>query len=184
VESGRLLVAPAVFVVFPIVLRIQLGSPWGFLHAERFWHRSVSPFGPLDGIWRGLRAAWAGTLQLTVGSPQHWYWTPVNPARAAVLNLEYLAYLVVFCFLAFVAWRSIGAAYGVFAAASLAIPLSAPSDAYPLLSLPRLGLTMFPIFMALAVVARREHARIAIVAVSAVLLGISIAEWATWQWVS
>ncbi len=179
-----LVISPVVFLAFPIVLRVQLGDPWAFLHAERFWHRSVSPFGPLFGVWQALHAAWAGVLQLTIGSAQHWYWTPVNPARAAALNLEYLAYLLVLCWLGVVAWRSLGAPYGVFVAASLALPLAAPSDTYPLLSLPRLGLTMFPVFLALAVVGRRERAHAAIVVCSAVLLGISVAEWATWQWVS
>jgi len=179
-----LLLAPLLFLAYPLVLRSQFGNAWGFIHSERFWHREVSPFGPFDGIWRALRAAWAGVLQLTVGSAQHWYWTPVNPARAAVLNLEYLPYLVAFCCLAYVAWRSLGAAYGLFAVASILIPLSAPSDTYPLLSLPRLGLTIFPLFLALAVVGRGERANVAIVACSAVLLGVSVAQWATWQWVS
>jgi hypothetical protein len=179
-----LLAAPLLFLAYPLVLRSQFGNTWGFVHSERFWHRAVSPFGPFDGLWRALHAAWAGILQLTIGSAQHWYWTPVNPARAAVLNLEYLAYLAAFCYLAYVAWRSLGAAYGIFAFASLLIPLSAPSDTYPLLSLPRLALTTFPLFLALAVVGRRERAHVAIVACSAVLLGISVAEWATWQWVS
>jgi Mannosyltransferase (PIG-V) len=187
-QRGRafasLLAIPVLFLAFPIALQIRLGSPWGFLHAERFWHRSVSHFGPLGGLWRGARAAWSGILQLTVGSEQHWYWTPVNPARAAVLNIEYALYLVVFCCLAYVAWRRLGAAYGLYAVASIAIPLSVPSDTYPLLSLPRLLLTVFPAFMALAVVASSERSRIAVIAVSAALLGVSLAQWATWQWVS
>jgi hypothetical protein len=181
---GSLLIAPVLFLAFPIVLHAQLGSATAFIHAERFWHRSVSPFGPLSGIWHALRAAWAGVLQLTIGSPEHWYWTPVNPARTAVLNLEYLAYLVVFCVLAVVAWRRLGAAYGLFAVTSLAIPLTAPSDLYPLLSLPRMGLTIFPLFLALATLTRRERVHSAVVGVSATLLGLSVAGWVTWQWVS
>jgi hypothetical protein len=181
---ASLCLAPVVFLVYPLVLHEQIGDARGFLHAERFWHRSVGTLGPLTGIWRALRAAWAGVLQLTVGSAQHWYWTPVNPARAAVLNLEYLAYFCIFVVLTVVAWRAFGAAYGLFAAMSVAIPVTAPSDAYPLLSIPRLGLTVFPVFLALAVVGHRWRGHTAIVACSAVLLGISLAEWATWQWVS
>jgi hypothetical protein len=182
--SASLLAVPIVFMAFPIALDIRLGNPWGFLHAERFWHRSVSPFGPLEGLWRGARAAWAGVLQLTVGSDQHWYWTPVNPARAAALNIEYLLYAFVFCWLAYVAWRRFGAAYGLYAAVSIALPLSAPSDTYPLLSMPRLMLTVFPAFMALAAVANGQRARFAVFGVSGALLGVSLAQWATWQWVS
>ena len=181
---GSLLIAPVLFLPFPIVLHEQLGSATAFFHAERFWHREVSPFGPLFGVWRALKAAWAAVLQLTVGSSQHWYWTPVNPARTAVLNLEYLLYLVVFCVLAVVAWRRLGAAYGLFAATSLAIPLTAPSDLYPLLSFPRLGLTIFPLFIALATLTRRERLHVAVVGVSASFLGLAVAGWTTWQWVS
>jgi Dolichyl-phosphate-mannose-protein mannosyltransferase len=178
------LLAPIVFLAFPLVLHFQVGNPWGFVHDERLWHRRLSPYGPLEGIWRALHAAWAGVLQLTVGSARHYYWTPVDPARAAALNLEYLVYAVLFLFLAWVAWRELGAVYGLFGACCLAIPLSAPSNAYPLLSMPRLGLTIFPLFFALAVVGRRPRAHTAIVVLSAILLGVSTVEWATWQWVS
>ena len=53
-----------------------------------------------------------------------------------------------------IAWRRFGAPYGLFAALSLAIPLSVPSERWPLLSMPRFGLTIFPLFLALAVVRR------------------------------
>ena len=86
-----------------------------------------------------------------------------------------LAFLVLFVVLAVIAWRRFGAAYGLFAALSLAIPLSVPSERWPLLSLPRFGLTIFPLFLALAVLAGRPRAHTAIVAVSSILLGVSVA---------
>lgn len=177
-------IAPVLFLAFPVVLQVQTGRPTAFMHAESEWHRHLSVYGPFSGLWRALHAAWAGVLQLTVGSPSHWYWTPVNPARTAVLNLEYLAYLVVLLILTAVAWRRFGAVYGLYAAVSVLIPLTLPSDLYPLLSLPRLAVTIFPIFLALATVTHRERAHSAVVCVSAVLLGTSVAGWATWQWVS
>jgi hypothetical protein len=182
--AASFVLAPLVFVAYPLVQHEKLGDARAFLHAERFWHRTVSVFGPLDGVWQALHAAWAGVLQLTVGSQTHWYWTPVNPARTATLNLELLAYLVVLVALGVVAWVKIGAPYGVYVAASLAIPLSAPSDLYPLLSLPRFGLAMFPVFLALAAVTRREAIHTAVLSVSAVFLGVAVAGWATWQWVA
>ena len=83
-----------------------------------------------------------------------------DPIRVAVLNLEALAFLVLFVVLTVIAWRRFGAPYGLFAALSLAIPLSVPSERWPLLSLPRFGLTIFPLFLALAVIGgrpRRTH---------------------------
>jgi hypothetical protein len=53
-----------------------------------------------------------------------------------------------------------------------------------LLSLPRFGLTIFPLFLALAVLGGRPRAHTAIVAVSSLLLGVSVAQWALWQWVA
>jgi len=104
--------------------------------------------------------------------------------HAAAVNLEGLAFLVLFAALAVVAWRRFGAPYGLFAALSLAIPLSLPSDRWPLLSLPRFGLPVFPLFLALAVVGGRPRAHSAIVACSAIALGVAVVQWALWQWVA
>ena len=184
---ASLAVAPLVFAAYPLYLWLAHGDPWRFLHAQRRWGRHVSPAGPLGGIWDGLRAGWAGVEQLASGSHTHRYWTPVtntDPIRAATLNLECLAFLVLFVVLTVIAWRRFGTPYGLFAALSLAIPLSVPSGRWPLLSLPRFGLTIFPLFLALAVLGGRPRVHTAIVAVSSLLLGISVAQWALWQWVA
>jgi hypothetical protein len=182
-----LAVAPLVFAAYPLYLWRANGDPWQFLEAQRRWSRHLSPAGPLGGIWDGLRAGWAGVEQLASGSHTHRYWTPVqntDPIRVATLNLETLAFLVLFVVLTVIAWRRFGAPYGLFAALSLAIPLSVPSERWPLLSLPRFGLTIFPLFLALATIGGRPRAHTAIVAVSSLLLGISVAQWALWQWVA
>jgi hypothetical protein len=59
-----------------------------------------------------------------------------------------------------------------------------PSERWPLLSLPRFGLAVFPFFLALAWLGRSPRVHTAVVAVSALFLGISVAQWALWQWVS
>ena len=182
-----LAVAPLVFAAYPLYLWQAKGDPWQFLEDQRRWSRHLSPAGPFGGIWDGLRAGWAGAEQLASGSHTHRYWTPVtntDPIRAATLNLETLAFLVLFVVLTVIAWRRFGAPYGLFAALSLAIPLSVPSERWPLLSLPRFGLTIFPLFLALAVVGGRPRVHTAIVAVSSLLLGVSVAQWALWQWVA
>jgi hypothetical protein len=67
---------------------------------------------------------------------------------------------------------------------SLAIPLSYPSERWPLLSLPRFGLVVFPLFMALATIGGRPRVHVAIVSVSSIFLGVAVAQWAVWQWVA
>jgi Mannosyltransferase (PIG-V) len=182
-----LALAPLMFAAYPLYLWQADGDPWAFLRAQRLWSRHLSPAGPFGGIWDGLRAGWAGIEQLASGSQTHIYWTAVrdtDPIRAATLNLECLAFLVLFVVLTVIAWRRFGAPYGLFAALSLAIPLSVPSERWPLLSMPRFGLTIFPLFLALAVLGGRPWAHTAIIAVSSLLLGVSVVQWALWQWVA
>lgn len=182
-----LAVAPLLFAAYPLYLGLARGDALAFAHAQGFWQRHVSRVGPLGGIWDGFRAAWAGVEQLVSGSHTHPYWTAVrdtDPMRVAALNLEAFAFLVLLAWLTVVAWRQLGAPYGLFCALSLALPLSAPSHRWPLLSIPRFGLVLFPCFLALACVGRRPHVHTAILVVSSVLLGVAVAEWALWQWVA
>ena len=184
---ASLAVAPALFALYPLYLWREVGDPWAFMRAQGIWTRHLSPAGPLGGIWDGLRAGWAGLRQLASGSDSHVYWSAVqnsDPDRVAALNLQGLAFLALFVLLTAVAWREFGAPYGLFCAASLAIPLSVPSERWPLLSLPRFGLVVFPFFLALAWLGRNPRAHTAIVAVSALLLGVALTQWALWQWVA
>jgi hypothetical protein len=189
-RSWRLATAVPIAAAYPLLLWRRLGDPWAFAHAEGTWHRHLSPAGPLGGVWDGLRAGWAGIEQLASGSNAHVYWAAVAPAdsaplRTAVLNLELLGFLLAFVALTVIAWREFGAPYGLFATLSLALPLSVPSSRWPLLSLPRFGLVVFPFFLALAWIGgRRPRANAAIVGVSAILLGVFVTQWALWDWVA
>jgi Mannosyltransferase (PIG-V) len=190
---ASLCVAPLVFSAYPLYLGIERGDAFAFARSQGFWNRHVSAAGPLGGIWDGLRAAWAGVEQLVSGSHTHVYWTPVQPGRgpgetdpmrAAAVNLECFAFLVLFVALTVIAWRRFGAPYGLFCAISLAIPLSVPSHRWPLLSMPRFGLVLFPCFLALAVLGGRPRVHTAILVVSSIMLGVAVTQWALWQWVA
>ncbi len=184
---ARLAAAPGLFTLYPLLLWLQRGDPFAFVNAQGIWSRRLSHAGPLGGIWSGLSAGWAGVRQLASGSHTHSYWPAVqgtDPMRVAAVNLECLGALVLFAVLTVIAWRRFGAPYGLFSALSLAIPLSVPSDRWPLLSLPRFGLVIFPLFLALAAVGGRPRAHTAIVSISALLLGVAVVQWALWQWVA
>jgi hypothetical protein len=169
---AKLGVALPIAAVYPLVLWQQLGNPWRFWGAQDLWHRHLSKAGPLGGIWAGIAALWRPTPN--GAGPQH----------AAAVNVEGLAFLVLFLVLAWIAWRRFGAAYGLFAALSLAVPLSLPSSRWPLLSLPRFGLPIFPFFLALAWLGARPRAHAAILSISALFLGVVTVQWALWQWVA
>jgi hypothetical protein len=167
---GGLALALPVAAVYPLVLWQQVDDPWAFWGAQDLWHRHFSPAGPFGGIWDALTK-----------------WTPqgAGPQHAIAVNVEGLVALVLFLVLTVVAWRRFGAAYGLFAAVSLAIPLSYPSSRWPLLSLPRFGLVIFPFFLALAALAAgRPRLHTAIAGVSALFLGVAAVQWALWQWVA
>ncbi|HYZ76774.1 MAG TPA: mannosyltransferase family protein [Gaiellaceae bacterium] len=181
--------APLLFSVYPLYLWLELDDPFAFLHAELdpSWTRDTSWLGPIAGIRDGLRAGWAGVLQLASGSNDHRYWTYVHdtpPLRVAAINLEQLAFLVLFVALTVVVWRRFGAPYGLYCALSLAIPLSMPAQRWPLVSIPRFGLVLFPFFLALAALGGRPRVHTAIVGVSAIMLGVAVVQWALWQWVA
>jgi hypothetical protein len=167
--AGLALALP-IAAIYPLVLWQQLGDPWAFWGAQDLWHRDLSPAGPLGGIWDAL----------TNWTPHH-----VGPQHAIAVNVEGLVALILFVALTVVAWRRFGAPYGLFCVVSLAIPLSYPSSRWPLLSLPRFGLVIFPLFLALAALtAGRPRLHTAVVACSALFLGIAVVQWALWQWVA
>ena len=171
-----------VAAAYPLTLWAQIGHPLAFKDAENDWHRHLSPAGPFGGLWHGLAAGWNGLRQVVTG-----HGTTVSgaaPMHAAAVNLEGVVFLGLFAVLTVIAWRRFGAPYGLFAAVSLAIPLSVPSSRWPLLSLPRFGLVVFPFFLALAAVGGRPRAHTAILAVSSLMLGVAVVQWALWQWVS
>ena len=54
----------------------------------------------------------------------------------------------------------------------------------PLLSMSRFGLVVFPLVLVLATLGARQRVHEAIVAVSSLLLGVAVVQWALWQWVA
>jgi Mannosyltransferase (PIG-V) len=183
----KLGVAPLVAAVWPAWLWWRLGDPFVFLDAQRNWGREVGPLGPLSGLWDGLRAAWAGVRQLIDGVGGTVYWpqaTDTGPMHVAAQNLQQFAFFVLFVALGALAWRRFGAPYGVLVFSALLLPLSAPTEDWPLLSMPRFGLSMFPIFLALGALGERPRVHVAIVALSSFMLAIAIVQWTIWVWVS
>jgi len=157
----------AIFMLFPLTLRVQAGNAWGFLHSESQWDRRLSPAGPFGGLWDGVSSLWAA-----------------GNRHAFAVDLESLGFLALFLALTPLVWKRFGPAYGVFAAVSIGLPLSFPAGAYPLLSLPRFGLVVFPYFLVLSQAGRAARVHAGIITVSALLLGVAVVQWATYNWVA
>jgi Mannosyltransferase (PIG-V) len=181
-----LAVAPLVAALYPAWLWLKLDAPRSEFSNEAGWYRHFSHAGPLGGLWSGLQSVWAAIEQIATGDRTHIYWTHSHsdPFYVAAHNLEDFAFFVVFLWLGIVAWRRFGAPYGLYVLAGLALPLSVPHLGYPLLSMPRFCLTLFPAFFALAAVADTARRERIVVITSCVLLGIAVTQWATGAWVS
>jgi hypothetical protein len=186
--SASLLLALAIAAAWPIWLWVRIGDPLVFLDAQReTWGRDLSVLGPVGGLAHGAEAAWAALRQFLERPGGAVFWphaTDTGPMHVAAQNLQLFAYLVLLSGLGVLAWRRLGAPYGLFVLGSLALPLSAPTEDWPLLSLPRFALGVFPVFLALAILGSRPRVHIAIVALSSFLLCLSLAQWVTWQWVA
>ncbi len=185
----RLALAVPIAALYPLFLWIDQGKPFIFLTAQREgWGRRIASTGPLAGIGRGLDAGFQGVRQLIAGpdsTHRYWNWaTDTTTPRAAAISVFYALTLVVFAWLAVVAWRGLGIPYGVFSVVSLLIPLSAPTQRWPLLSLPRFGLTVFPLFIALGFIGSRRSANVAIIWLSAALAVVVITQWATYYFLA
>jgi Mannosyltransferase (PIG-V) len=178
-----------VAAVWPLYLWRTFGHPLQFLTAQREgWGRDVSPAGPLAGLWHAGDATWAALRQVAAGpfaTVNYWpHATDYRPSFYAAVNLEEAAFTLLLIGLGVVAWRLLGAAYGLFVLVSLAIPLSSPTEDFPLLSMPRFGLGVFPVFIALAHLSRRERVAPFVLGTSAVLCGVGVVRWALDVWLS
>jgi hypothetical protein len=154
---ATLVVPVALFLVYPVVLEAWIGHGLAFLDAQRVWDRSLAPFGPLGGL---VQAIGEGDV--------------LGPLLA-----------VAFLALAVVAWRLLGAPYGVYALVALAVPMAFPSERLGgLYSFPRLALAAFPCLVALAVLGRDRRVHVAVVAVLGAALAVDVVRWALWYWVA
>lgn len=179
-------VAPLLAALYPIWLQIQIHAPRAEFANEAGWNRHLSPAGPFGGAWRGLEAAWAGVEQLVTGDRTHAFWTHSHsdPLYVAAHNLEDFAFFAVFAALGVVAWKRFGAPYGLYVLGVVALAASVPQASYPLLSMPRFCLTLFPAFLALASLATTAVRDRLILIASTLGAGVAVVVWVGGYWVS
>jgi hypothetical protein len=186
-RRGLAAVALAVGVscLYPLLLWWQRGDPLAFAAAQQHWGRHFSPLGPLVA---GIESALDTILLLvSVLSPPPMTKSLAEFRHAAVNNLIAQLFLVMFIALLIAVYRRFGprSPYFVYAAVSLALPLCSPIAGNPLLSLPRFGLVIFPLFIVLAIAGRARRAvHLAYVTSSAALLGVAAAAFALYVWVA
>jgi hypothetical protein len=183
-QIAWLLLVPAGLGAFLAGLAIWSGDGLAPLHAGSLWYRQFA--GPFGGVWKGMVAGWDGLRQVVHGPPPPVYFRQAggDAIKVAEQNLELFGFLVLGAVAVAGALRRLPLAYGAYALAALALPLSYPVGPEPLQSLSRYEVVLFPLFMWGGWwVCRRGLGRVAIPAL-AVLLGLFTVQFATWRFVA
>jgi Gpi18-like mannosyltransferase len=179
-----LLLVPLGLIAYMLFLDIKFGDPWLFSSAQSFWSRDFT--GPIGGIYNGIKAAFWG-MDSIVNTPDTTYWLPVmdnDPRVWAVYDVINLLFLVPALVISIVAFWKLPLHYALYALLLLVMPLSYPSS-IPLMSIPRFILTIFPLFILLAIWAReRPWFDKTVTMTSLLLLGLFLSKFVIWTWVA
>lgn len=178
------LLIPAGLGAYMLYLGLTSGNALAPFHAQAVWKHEFA--GPFSGVWQGAVAAWDGLRQLLQGTtdPVFFKLAGGDPLHQGAENLMLFGF-VVLCAVALVGvFRRLPFAYFAYCLAALAMPLSEPVVTQPLVSLPRYGVVLFPLFMWGAGWLQRRRLTSAGIASLAVLLGLFTAEFATWRFVA
>ena len=170
----RLSIAPAIFAIYPLLLAADGRSALAFLSAEAHW-RNTSLHGAVRGPYLGLLAAWNGARDLAQTGGNNY---------VALLNVTAFLALVAFAVLSVLAWRRLGAPYGLYGLISLAMPSAAPADPWPLVSMQRFVLALFPCFIVLGTLPIGRLAHRVLVALSAAAMVYLLFHWARGDFVA
>jgi hypothetical protein len=179
-----MLLIPLGLGAFVAYMGIAHGDPLAPFDVQGHWGRHVA--GPFGGIVTGAEAAWDGLRQLLSGSRSHVYFARAagDPMLVAAQNLCLFGFLALAVAGTVGVLRRLPPAYGGYMVVALALPLSYPVGAQPLMSLPRFMAVLFPLHMWLAVWARSQGRERWLRITSAVLLAVFAALFAAWQWVA
>jgi Mannosyltransferase (PIG-V) len=180
-----LALAPAGLLAYLAYLGLAGGDPLAPFHAQDVWGRHFA--GPYLGIWDGVQAAFEGARQLLSMQQAHLYFQTGGEGAfvAAGHNLLLLAFLLAGLLATAGVLRRLPAAYGAYMVAALALALSYPVTAQPLMSLPRFLVVLFPLNIWAALwLAERPRLRQPALVLSGTLLAFFLAQFATWHWVA
>lgn len=182
-------------------LEEKQGSWRQFVDVQNQWNRTFA------WPWETMKCAVSG-CELTVTqygqtstfqvSGADWSWlrmlnehpgwsTIKNPAfRLTVADSDTLELTMTMLFigLAVVGLKLLPLYQSAYLIPGLVIPLFSPSTVHPLMSMPRFGLTLFPLFVVIALLLRSRALRLPMLALSTVILILLTAQFANWYWVS
>ncbi|MBX3071564.1 MAG: glycosyltransferase family 39 protein [Thermomicrobiales bacterium] len=135
-------------------------------------------------VWQVDGADWSWLRQLNENPRWETLSDPAFRLAAANSDTLELAMTVLFIGLAVVGLRMLPLYQSAYLIPGLVIPLFSPSTVHPLMSMPRFGLTLFPLFVVIALLLKPRWLRLPVLAISTVFLILLTAQFANWYWVS
>jgi Mannosyltransferase (PIG-V) len=187
-EPLALVLLPAALAAYALYLHYHFHDAGAFYHSQNvFWLRETPRFGPLQGAWEALHTAEQGAAELVRHLPRDaGYPSGFEEAQQrSAWNLLQLLLLLCAGGLTWAAWKRLGAAFGLYSIAVIAIILTTPAAVVPLVSAPRLLIADFPLFIALAALAaRRPTLRLGIIIGFAAIGGIAAVAFSRAAWIA
>ncbi|HEV2107854.1 MAG TPA: mannosyltransferase family protein [Thermomicrobiales bacterium] len=182
-------------VIFAWHLDRQGVDPLAFIKVQEQWGRyQAAPWQTLKTGFTGDRCfenpyincgaewGWLGDLV------RHPTWSTLTSAdfRYAVAESDTLELVATLLFLglALIGLRRLPLYYSALVWPALLIPLYGPSLRHALMSMPRFGLVLFPLFVMMAILLSRPRWLTPVLIVSTILLILFTAQFAQWYWVS
>jgi Mannosyltransferase (PIG-V) len=116
----------------------------------------------------------------------HWSYITSQAFRLKVANSDTLELIstILFLVLAVLGLKLLPLYQSAYLIPGLVIPLFSPSTVHVLMSMPRFGLTLFPIFVVIALLVKDRRLGIPLALASTCLLVIFTIQFAQWYWVS
>jgi hypothetical protein len=183
---ANLLMVVEGLLVWMTYLALAFGKPLAFSSAQAQWERGFGA--PNYTVTRAIVATVWGLRNVVSAEYYRVFWDVPRPGSeysTAGTNILNLLFFVAAALLLWYGARRLPAAYSWYALAALAYPLFFPSTLVPLMSYPRFTLTVFPLYVALALFTRdRPRTHKVVVAVGLVLLVAFTAKFAVFSWVA
>ncbi len=185
-RGANLLMVAEGLLIWMAYLTVAFGKPLLFAGAQGQWQRGIAA--PNFTVAHGFVSGAIGLRDLVSAEYRRLFWEIPQAAEAythSVTNVTNLVFLVLAGLLLWYGARRLPPAYSLYALAALAYPLFFPSAHVPLMSFPRFTLTVFPLYVALALLTRgRPRVHVAVVVVGVVTLIALTAKFAAFSWVS
>ena len=173
-------------LVWMTYLALAFGKPFSFSTAQKQWERHFGA--PNYTVTKAVVATVWGMRKVISAEYYRWLWEAPRPGSEysnLATNVLNLAFLVAAALLLWYGARRLPRAYSWYALASLAYPLFFPSKYVPLMSYPRFTLTVFPLYVALALYTMdRPRAHKVVVIVGVVALIVFTGKFAIFSWVA